>query len=85
LNPTSSPPNSLLTRHPHEHIWIPLSWLYTNSTLFYPALSGREAGFEQVCVAAEDYKMAIKNEEDGCGEAQAAARIKKSCESPSQL
>jgi len=33
-------------------------------------------------VAVEDYERAIKNEEEGCGEAQAAARMKKSCESP---
>jgi len=28
-------------------------------------------------VAAEDYERAIKNEEEGCGEAQAAARTNK--------
>jgi len=36
-------------------------------------------------VAAEDYERAIKNEEEGCGKVQAAARMKKSCESPPQL
>ena len=64
---------------------MPLSWLYTNRTSFYPALSGREAGFERVCVAVEDHDRVIKNEEEGCGETQAAARAKKSWESPPQL
>jgi len=40
-------------------------------------LSGREACFERVCVAAEDYDRAIKNEAEGCGEGEAAARIQK--------
>ena len=83
--PSSSPPQSLLTRHPLKHIWILLLWLYTNLTSLYPALSGREAGFERVCVAAEDHDCAIKNEEEGCGQRQAAARAKESCESPPQL
>ena len=85
LNTSSSPPKSLLTRHPLEHIWIPLSWLYTNRTSFYPALSGREACVERVCVAAEDYERAIIKEEERCGEAQAAGWAMKSCESPPQL
>jgi len=36
-------------------------------------------------VAAEDYERAIKNEEEGYGEALAAAPTKKSFESPPQL
>jgi len=44
-----------------------------------------EACFARVCVAAEDYNMAIKNEAEGSREAQAAAQTKKSCESPAQL
>jgi len=82
---SSSPPKSLLTRHPLEHIRIPLSSLYTSPTSFYPAFSGREACFERVCVAAENYERAIKNEEEGSGEVQGAAQLKKSCQSPPEL
>jgi len=76
---------SLLPHHPLQLILIPLSSLYTNRTWFYPALTRREACFERVCVAAEDDKMAINNEEEGCWETQAAGRTKKSCRWPPQL
>jgi len=83
--PSSFPPMSLVNRHPLQLIWIPLSLVYINRTSLYPALCGREDWFERVCVAVEDNARAIKNEEEGCWEAQAAVRTKKACESPPQL
>jgi len=83
--PSSSPPKSLLMDHPLKLIWILLSSVYTNRTLLYPALSRREAWIERVCVPAEKCERAIKNEEEGCCEAQAVVRTRKSCQSRPQL